>query len=72
MLKLIWTQHHNYYNHLSDLGSAQVEEIIPGKWRWEAYSNNQLQSLDMDCWWGTAPSLEQAQLEAEHELARWG
>lgn len=73
MLKLVWTksQNSNYYNHSSHLGSAQIEEILPNKWRWEAYSSNTMQALDMDCWWGTAASLEEAQLDAEQELSRW-
>jgi hypothetical protein len=71
MIRLVWTQHNSYYNHSSKLGTAQVEEILPNKWRWEAYSANQWQMLDMDCWWGTDTSLEAAQLSAEHELSRW-
>ena len=73
MLKLVWTktENSNYYIHTSYLGNAQVEEILPDKWRWEAYSANEMQSFDMDCWWGTDPSLEEAQLSAETELLRW-
>lgn len=71
MLKLIWNKAGNYYNHSSELGTAQVEEILPDKWRWEAYSGNEFQSLDLDCWWGTSLTLEEAQLSAEKELLRW-
>lgn len=71
MLKLIWAKSHNCFNHSSDLGTAQVEEICIDKWRWEAYSSNVFQSLDMDCWWGTTSSSEEAQLAAEQELFRW-
>lgn len=71
ILKLSWTEGKTYYTHYSELGSACVEEILPDKWRWEAYSANELQFLDMDCWWGITSSLEEAQLDAEHELFRW-
>jgi hypothetical protein len=70
-LKLIWTKTNNYYNHASNLGTAQVEEILLDKWRWEAYSSNETQMFDMDCWWGTESSLEEAQSAAEQELLRW-
>lgn len=68
---LIWTKSYNYCNHTSELGTACVEEIVPNKWRWEAYSSNENQMLDMDCWWGTKNTLEEAQLAAENELYRW-
>jgi len=72
MLKLDWTfSGKNYYRHSSDLGSAIIEEILPNKWRWEAHSANDMQMLDMDSWWGTESSLEEAQLAAERELFRW-
>lgn len=74
MSKLIWTKSDGYgsYNHLSDLGSASVEEIVSDIWRWEAYSSNETQMFDMDCWWGLSSSLEEAQLDAEGELLRFG
>jgi hypothetical protein len=61
MLKLIWTTKNNYHSNSSELGTASVEEIIPGKWRWEAYSTNETQLFDLDCWWGISSSLEDAQ-----------
>lgn len=72
-LKLSWERSKNgdYYNHSSDLGTATVEEINPGKWRWEAYSSNEIQSMELDCWWGIAKTIEEGQLDAEKELERW-
>jgi hypothetical protein len=72
MSKLTWSKDDfDYYYHSSNLGSANIEEVSPGKWRWEAHSSNEMQMFDMDCWWGTDPSLEEAQLSAEQELLRW-
>lgn len=71
MLKLTWIKSNNYWKHSSELGDASVEEIHPGKWRWEAYSSKFAQMFDMDCWWGIAASQEEAQLDAEKELLRW-
>jgi hypothetical protein len=70
---LIWIESKSeiYYNHSSELGTACVVEISDNKWRWEAHSSNQCQMFDMDCWWGIAKSLEEAQSDAERELLRW-
>jgi hypothetical protein len=61
----------DYYTHESELGTASVHELSTNKWQWEAHSSNSMQMLDMDCWWGRASSLEEAQLDVERELSRW-
>lgn len=60
-----------WWTYSSELGTATVEHILDNKWRWEAHSNNSLQNLDMDCWWGIEKTSEAAKNAAERELKRW-
>lgn len=75
-IQLEWSDNSDYMGaclfHTSELGQANVEELNDDRYRWEATSSNEFQTLaEMDGWWGTCKTKEEAIISAEQELLRW-